>query len=35
MVNCQDILEFQGVWRDYQQRVLNQLDIYKKDHTFQ
>ena len=32
MVNCQDILEFQGVWRDYQQRVLNQLDIYKKDH---
>lgn len=30
-MNCQDILEFQGVWRDYQQRILDQLDILKKD----
>ncbi len=30
-MNCQDILEFQGVWRDYQQRILDQLEIFKKD----
>ena len=24
-------MEFQGVWRDYQQRILDQLEIFKKD----
>ena len=31
-MNCQDILKFQGKWRHYQQNVLNQFDIYKRDH---
>lgn len=31
IVNCQDILEFQGSWRNYQQKVLDQLDIMSHD----
>lgn len=31
-MDCQTILEFKGVWRDYQQKVLNQFNIYKSDH---
>ena len=31
IVNCQDILEFKGSWRNYQQKVLDQLDIMSHD----